>query len=398
MQNQESDALASLLASGDVDAIRQLLRQGNHAEPDERPAASAAEAAPAAASVLAASASAAATGLFADRPLLRVTINGIELQLRSYRTMGKVLWPAGHAVALQLASLGPSSALSSVGLIEIGAGAAVPSLVAATTGGFNAVLATDAFEENVALIRHNAALNGRRLEAIVRLDVGDRSMLTRIVEAHIPALNDLLLVACDMSYDPDAIAHIFSSMVELISRRPACRPLLLFARSDNFAHMDALTEQTAARHGFALLAHTVQRAPGVLDCISERHLTPCAEDAVESFYFAPAEAAETAADEAGTVAAASQLSDEEEATLKIGAAAATLAAAAGHSTLAAAAVEAAGAGAATKLPSLTVDPAYRAHPAALALLDGAGTDAQQQQQQQQQPMAVDDDMWAPTVS
>ena len=52
-----------------------------------------------------------APSLFSDRPLLKLSIGDYTLSLRSYRTMGKLLWPAGHAVALMLSkSCGRSNA------------------------------------------------------------------------------------------------------------------------------------------------------------------------------------------------------------------------------------------------------------------------------------------------
>ena len=60
----------------------------------------------------------------------------------------------------------------------------------------------------------------------------------------------LLLLACDMSYDADAIANLCvdARTAQLLS---SCRPLLLFSRSDNFAHMDVTTRRPRRRNGFA---------------------------------------------------------------------------------------------------------------------------------------------------
>lgn len=366
----DAAALQSLLASatlsGDVDAVRRLLRHGTENEPIKQ-----STSAPSSAS------------LFADQPLLQIALGGTKLQLRSRRTMGKVLWPAGHAVALQIALLSKSSTLPcQASLVEIGAGAAVPSLVAAATGAFKAVLATDFVEEVVALIRHNASLNGSVLRNSTRLDVGDEQMLSRVVDEHNlvgPAAVPLLLLACDMSYDADAIANLFASMRALHNSFPSCRPLLLFSRSDNFAHMDVTTRLAAARNGFALLERTERRAPGVLDAISETHLTPCAEDAVTSFYWAPANS---------------------KVSVDVDAPAAAKAAAAAVVAMAVASGEAppgVAAEAAAAEATLEVDASYRTHPAYEWLLGEVAEEAAADRPQQEETASADD-LWAPQLS
>lgn len=294
--------LHSLLASGDVDRLRQMLKDSA-----ESPSAGDKRAEP---SVAASRPSGGfsdpgSLALFRDRPLLKIPLLGaLELRIRSVRTMGKILWPAGHAVALQLAK-GTGSCPS--GLVEIGAGAAAPSLTAAARGVMGGVVATDAFEANVALIRHNAELNGGSLKLCCRLDVSDHEMLHRVVNEHAVDLlgsprsqddegSSLLLLACDMSYDANAISSLFASMKSLLTARPASRPLLLFARAELFQHMDATTSDHAQRHGFSLLAKVHARAAGVQDAISETYLTPCADDEVAYFFFAPTGATPAVAD------------------------------------------------------------------------------------------------------
>ena len=73
----------------------------------------------------------------------------------------------------------------------------------------------------------------------------------------------------------------------------AAEPLLLIARSDNFAHMDEIVTAAADAHGLRRLAQVPWRAAGVLDAVSETYLTPCAEDGVTLFFFGRGAAAES---------------------------------------------------------------------------------------------------------
>ena len=197
--------IQALLAAGDVDALRRLLKHGDDTPPPE----AAATPPSTAAKLPAASPPTTDYDLFADRPMLRLSIESVNLRLRSVRTMGKLLWPAGHAVAQMLARLPPPP--TPAALLELGAGAGVPSLIAAASGAFaRGVLATDCFEENLQLIRHNDTLNGARLTATARLDVGEKGALQALVAQHLCGGVDapLLLVACDSACPPrPCVAH-----------------------------------------------------------------------------------------------------------------------------------------------------------------------------------------------
>lgn len=271
-----------LLSSGDVDAVRRMLRHGS-AESDNEVAERS--------KTYAGGGHGRKSTLFADRMQLKVCMGGEPLAICSYRTMGKVLWPAGHAVA-KLLACSPCHARTAdhkPHLLEFGAGCAVPSLVAAAGPYFEAVLATDCFEENVQLIVHNSKLNGNRLKAAMRLDVSDHQMLASIVHQHEMHDKPLLLLACDMSYDPEAVTNLFVSTGVLMQQYSTAQPMLLFARSDNFAHLDDHTARAARDNGLTLLARKEVRAAGIQDAIGVEHLTPCAEDAVTLFFWAPLE-------------------------------------------------------------------------------------------------------------
>lgn len=403
----DSADIQALLSSGDVDAVRRMLRFSSQA-------ADASQSRPMESSSHAQAADSVATHLFGDRQLLKIKIGDIELKLRSVRTMGKVLWPAGHAIALKIAALATNSSCSRVALIEVGAGSAVPSLAAAAVGAFRTVVATDCFEEELALIRHNAGLNGKKLTSVARVDVSDAQMLARVVKeyaspstsAHSVASGDgdggdspLLVLACDMSYDPEAILHLFASMRALVDAYPSRKPLLLFARSSNFAHMDTQTRLHAARHGFALLARSDARgSPGVIDSISESHLTPCADDAVSSFFFAPSvtRLAPDAAQDASVLRA--DLLDIEHEELVAAATAAVIGSASGKPPPLAP-VERAVAAA----EALQPDPSFRTHPAVVCLLGAdqatvplvKASDPEQRGQARGAEQDAPDDLWAP---
>ena len=54
----------------------------------------------------------------------------------------------------------------------------------------------------------------------------------RLLEQHALLEVPMLLVACDMSYDPEAVSAIFSSAGEVLAASAAANPLVLFARSE----------------------------------------------------------------------------------------------------------------------------------------------------------------------
>ena len=202
--------------------------------------------------------------LFAARPLIRVTIGPMEVQMRSYRTMGKMVWPAAHALAnlfgARLCGGAMRPCVERCSLLEFGAGAGVPSIVAARSGWFDAVLATDFTEEGVELLRHNDQLNGAPIRGIERLDVSERGALAKALERHaIAPHQSLLLLAADMSYDPDAIANLFAEAAHMLSMRPSAPFLLCFARSDKYAGRAARVRSRPSRSDGRTL-HTLRSA------------------------------------------------------------------------------------------------------------------------------------------
>ena len=100
---------------------------------------------------------------------------------------------------------------------------------------------------------------------------------------------DVHICACDMSYDEDAIDHLFASAAVLRQRvfdRGECfQPEIWFARSSNFEHMDSRTNAAASEHGFVLVATHRICAGGVQDALSATYLTPCVDEQTDLFVF-----------------------------------------------------------------------------------------------------------------
>ena len=94
--------LQKLLASGDVDALRRLLNRESNEE-------AATVAAPPSSNQSADRLRQPST-LFASRPSVRLSIGAFEVLICNHRSMGKLLWPAGQAIAEMLAGVAPAAA------------------------------------------------------------------------------------------------------------------------------------------------------------------------------------------------------------------------------------------------------------------------------------------------
>ena len=82
------EQLASLLSSGDVDSLRRMVRQGDGIKVDR----------------IATKRHDPVEMSSATTPFVQLALlNSPTLRLRSVRTMGKLLWPAGHAVGQLIA-------------------------------------------------------------------------------------------------------------------------------------------------------------------------------------------------------------------------------------------------------------------------------------------------------
>ena len=259
-----------LLASGDVDALRRLLKRESNKEAESL--------------LQSADLLLQPSTLFASRPSVRLSFGTFEVEICNHRSMGKLLWPAGQAIAEMLAGVTPAAAASSLAVLEIGAGAGVPALIAAQVGA-RVAIATDFTEESVELLRYNDRLNGQKLTGCARLDVGEPSCMLECLRQHgLAEADPVLIVACECSYDPTTVTKLFVSAGQLLLRPGATSPLICFARADVFAHLDEHTFAAAHASGFTLCRRERRRAAGVLDATLS-YLTPCAEDAVDCFFF-----------------------------------------------------------------------------------------------------------------
>ncbi|KAL1508690.1 hypothetical protein AB1Y20_004785 [Prymnesium parvum] len=267
-------AMEALVAAGDVDALRRFLRHGSAANVAEPPL-------PRPSTNMYAS---------ADHIVLRLAPDCPPLRLVSSRVMGKVVWPAGHAVALHLCESfadrhHPSPSPPPSIFLEVGAGAGVTALAAAAVCGraFPLVLATDFTEAGVQLLEENAARNHSRLRC-ARLDVCEEGALCAALDAHMcdGLPRDVCICACDMAYDEHAIERLFASAASAAGR---WRPHVWLARSSNFEHLDEHSRAVALRHGFAVAARHRLNGCGVQDALSMTYLNPCVDDVTDLFIF-----------------------------------------------------------------------------------------------------------------
>ncbi|KAG8464829.1 hypothetical protein KFE25_010197 [Diacronema lutheri] len=231
-----------------------------------------------------------------------------DFMLVNERVIGKVCWPAAealaaHLLAIRLAENAPSAARPV--LLELGAGCALPSLAAASTGAFARVIATEMTEERVAIAAHNAELNGLELESSELL-FADAERMRALVGS---APSSIVLCAADVHYNPEALVELIASAAALMRDRqdaadaPPRADKLLLARSAVFTHNDELMLRTAAEHGLALVGAESARCGGVLHAASPTLFEPNPNDSADLFRFiahrvAPARAAPLASDAA----------------------------------------------------------------------------------------------------
>ena len=273
-----AESIEAALAAGDVDALRKLLSGGKTAEPPPAPAR-------------------AAPTIFDGRHWLRLRLtDGPTVELLQYRVMGKVVWPAAHALAELLLEAWRAPRDEVVTLVEVAAGAGLPSLVAASeacSACFARVVATDFTEEGVQLLRANDERNGAHVAAIARLDLTAQGAADELTALAPPATTGRLVVcACDLAYNDDAVDGLFAvaaawwRATTLTSEGGSLT--LFFARSSNFEHTDGATLATAMRHGFVLVARTTRRdAAGVLDSSSSVAFVGCNDHQSDVMEFEP---------------------------------------------------------------------------------------------------------------
>ena len=289
------DALANLLAAGDVDAVRRSLQAQlgiatTAARPLEPPP----------------------RRLHASAPAMRISVRGRNFALVGERTMGKVSWPAGHALADWILERGDAAgdAPPEATLVEVGAGCGLPALAAAALGraaGWSCVAATDFVEHAVELLRENVVRNAAQIH-VARLDAveGGVAALSAVIDeaetaaAAAPPPRELWIVAADIHYHEAVVAALLAAAAGVARARPSRRVRVVLARSSNFEHCDAAVERAAAECGLRLVRRHVRRAAGVLDAIGldgGAAYVGCDDDVSDLFEYEveAAEAAEAAA-------------------------------------------------------------------------------------------------------
>ena len=282
--------MEAALASGDVDAVRRLLTGGKSVPPPLS----------------------ASNNLFHGRHWLKLQLaGGLAVELLQYRVMGKVVWPAAHALAELLLESASEKAPEErcAAFVEVAAGAGLPSLVAASStcgGAFGRVVATDFTEEQVQLLDANDERNGRRIAATATLDLTSEDAPAELARLT-PDAGAVVLAACDLAYNDAAVVCLFAVAAAWWRDRGGgggaageatapCRLSVLFSRSSNFEHTDEATLAAAAAHGFALARRETRRGvPGVLDSSSAVTFVGCQDDVAEILTFVPSgtRAAET---------------------------------------------------------------------------------------------------------
>lgn len=293
----QEDILSAVLSTGDVDLLRRLLRHGESAlSPVHAPTSQAWPQTP-------------PQSMFSSVEHIVLRLNcEYALKLISSRVMGKVLWPAGHAMSLLLLERLTDNAVrqnldvvrSTIGnsfadtihrsrvFVEVGAGSGAPSLTASAMSNhhFTFVVATDFTEVGVQLLEANIQCNGSRARASY-LDITDALSLCHLLDTICESGHyEVWICACDMSYDGTAIEALFSA-AELVRRHSESRwqPQVWFARSSNFEHMDSHTHQCARAHHFSMRESLLIKAAGVQDSISPTYFSPCVDDTVAIFVF-----------------------------------------------------------------------------------------------------------------
>ena len=210
---------------------------------------------------------------------MRISVRGHNFALVGERTMGKVSWPAGHALADWILERGDAAgdAPPEATLVEVGAGCGLPALAAAALGraaGWSCVAATDFVEHAVELLRENVVRNAAQIH-VARLDAveGGVAALSAVIDeaetaaAAAPPPRELWIVAADIHYHEAVVAALLAAAAGVARAWPSRCVRVVLARSSNFEHCDAAVERAAAECGLRLVRRHVRRAAGVLDAI-----------------------------------------------------------------------------------------------------------------------------------
>lgn len=219
---------------------------------------------------------------------------GRTFKLASSRVMGKVMWPGAAAVARYLLSDSYQALQhehsNTRTFVELGAGCALPSLVAASSDlGFSRVVATDFSDEVCSVITTNAELNqlssnGSTPFQVCLLDFADATKLTELClsvrSPHEIAMH-IVISASDISYDDAYLQSIFASSTTCAQQ--ACRQntdstidVIIGRSAVHYESMDDQLVSLASQHDFHLARPLVvdDNAAGIFHSTSASHFEP----------------------------------------------------------------------------------------------------------------------------
>eukprot|EP01043_Picozoa_sp_COSAG02_P001089 COSAG02_NODE_22_length_53020_cov_16.223125_26_plen_357_part_00 len=215
----------------------------------------------------------------AGEEVLQLVVAGYCVRMQVRSVMGLSVWAAASAAAERGVEMlrgfrkqMPTAEPAPVAL-ELGAGCALPSLVAALAG--QQILATDGDADVVALMRRNFALNGLFASDGISADGRARSLAPRRLDWTNPSdLDDVLadwpcgfplIVAAEVFWNCDSMDEFFVSVPKLLDRAQRCPPpsLLLAVSDDLFLDLTTRAVATAASHGMRLVARESVMGPTV---------------------------------------------------------------------------------------------------------------------------------------
>lgn len=169
--------------------------------------------------------------------------------------------------------------------LELGAGGALPSLLAALDG--QQILATDGDADVVRLMRRNFALNGLLAPRADGTDRGRRVIAPRKLDwTNTSEVNGVLadwprgfplIIAAEVFWNWDSMEQFFASVPKLLDRTQRFPPpsLLLAVSDDLFLDLATHAATIAACHGLRLVAQESVTGPSVTSSV---HGTVLRED------------------------------------------------------------------------------------------------------------------------
>ena len=223
--------------------------------------------------------------------VLQLVIAGCCVRMQVRSVMGLSVWAAASVAAkrgvemLRTLDKQRSAVEPAPVALELGAGGALPSLLAALDG--QQVLATDGDADVVGLIRRNFALNGLLTGGAT--DCGDSGGVIaprKLDWTNTSEVNAVLadwpcgfplIIAAEVFWNWDSMEQFFASVPKLLDRTQRFPPpsLLLAVSDDLFLDLATRAATTAASHGLRLVSRESVTGPSVTTTV---HGTVLRED------------------------------------------------------------------------------------------------------------------------